>query len=111
MKKADEKFLIHGPAHGYYLTPRQIAEVLECSDRHVRDMIAGIREQIMKGRYSPYVLLDSGDIRVNIYAYYDFCKYRRLLADKNTSKVVPEFNPLEIAALCPVVERVIAVEV
>ena len=38
-------------------------------------------------------------------------KYRRLLNDKNACKVVPPFNPLELAALCPVVERVIAVDV
>ena len=46
-----------------------------------------------------------------IYAYYDYEKYRRLLNDKNACKVVPPFNPLELAALCPVVERVIAVDV
>lgn len=111
MKKVDEKFLIHGPGHGFYLTPKQIAEILGCSDRHVRNMVSGIREQIQKGRYSRYALLDSGDIRVNIYAYYDYDKYRRLLEDKNASKVVPEFNPMELAALCPVVERVIAIDV
>lgn len=111
MKKVDEKFLIHGPGRGFYLTPKQITEILGCSDRHVRNIIHGIREQIQKGRYSRYALLDSGDIRVNIYAYYDYDKYRRLLEDKNASKVVPEFNPMELAALCPVVERVIAIDV
>ena len=89
MKKVDEKFLIQGSGHGFYLTPKQLTEILGCSDRHVRNIIHGIREQIQKGRYSRYALLDSGDIRVNIYAYYDYDKYRRLLEDKNASKVSP----------------------
>ena len=111
MRKKKKKFLIYGPRHGFYLTPKQLTEVLGCSDRHIRSMINGIREQIQKGRYNRYAILDSGDIRVNIYAYYDYEKYRRLLNDKNACKVVPPFNPLELAALCPVVERVIAVDV
>ena len=111
MQKVDERFLIHGHTHGFYLTPRQITEILGCSDRHARTIIAGVREQITKGRYNRYAILDSGDIRVNIYAYYDYEKYRRLLNDKNACKVVPPFNPLELAAMCPVVERVIAVDV
>lgn len=111
MQKVDERFLIHCHTHGFYLTPRQLTEILSCSDRHARTIINGVREQITKGRYNRYAILDSGDIRVNIYAYYDYEKYRRLLNDKNASKVVPPFNPLEIAALCPVVERVIAVDV
>ena len=111
MQKVDERFLIHGHIHGFYLTPRQLTEILGCSDRHARTIINGVREQITKGRYNRYAILDSGDIRVNIYAYYDYEKYRRLLNDKNACKVVPPFNPLELAALCPVVERVIAVDV
>ena len=72
MQKVDERFLIHCHTHGFYLTPRQLTEILGCSDRHARTIIKGVREQITKGRYNRYAILDSGDIRVNIYAYYDY---------------------------------------
>ena len=41
MQKVDERFLIHGHIHGFYLTPRQITEILGCSDRHARTIING----------------------------------------------------------------------
>lgn len=44
MQKVDERFLIHGHIHGFYLTPRQLTEILGCSDRHARTIINGVRE-------------------------------------------------------------------
>lgn len=110
MKKLDEKILITGSRHGFFMNAKQISEMHGCSTRHVRNMIDGIKAQIQKGRYSRYAIIDSGETRVNIYVYYDYDKYRRLLNDANASKVVPDFNPAELAAICPMVERVIAVD-
>lgn len=61
-----------------------------------------IREQIKKGRYNRYSLLDYGKVRINYYVYYDYTKYRGMLKDKNLSKHVPPFEPREIAMITPV---------
>lgn len=61
-----------------------------------------IREQIKRGRYGRYAVLDDGKVRVNYFVYYDYTVYRAMLLDKNASKSAPLFDPKEIAEITPV---------
>lgn len=61
-----------------------------------------IREQIKRGRYGRYAVLDDGKVRVNYFVYYDYTVYREWLLDKNASKSAPLFDPKEIAEITPV---------
>lgn len=110
MKKLDEKLLIYADSHGFYLSAPQICDIMGCSNNYVYDKLNGIKEQIDKGRYNRYALLDGGQTKVNIYVFYDYLKYQKILNDKNASKYAPEFNPAEIAAMCPVAVREIVVD-
>jgi len=64
--------------------------------------VGEIKEQVKKGRYNRYSVIDDGKIRVNYFVYYDYCKYRTMLKDRNTAKHVPPFKPEEIAEITPV---------
>ena len=94
---------------GYYRTVKQLARENGCSEVHIRALLTGIRKQILKGRYSPYAVLDGGDIKINILVFYDYDKYRKMLDDPVQKKYVPKFNPNELAQICPVVERFVVV--
>lgn len=61
-----------------------------------------IEEQVKKGRYNRYAILNDGKVRVNYFVYYDYCVYRKMLQDKNAAKYVPPFEPRLIAEITPV---------
>lgn len=95
----------------YPLSVKQLAELTGDSPSTIRHRINGIREQIKKGRYNEYVLIDAKKgTRVNFYAYYDYDKFREALANRNTSKAVPPFDPERIAQICPVAQEVVFVD-
>ena len=49
-------------------------------------------------RYGDYAVMGEGALkRVNFLAFTDYWKWKKLLADKNGKKHVPEYNPREIA--------------
>ena len=56
-----------------------------------------IREEIKKGRYKSYAILEEGKIKVNKLVYCDYSTYRAQLKDKNLRKYVPAFNGSEVA--------------
>ena len=56
-----------------------------------------IREEINRGRYKPYAILEEGKIKVNKLVYCDYSTHRALLKDKNLRKTVPAFNGSEVA--------------
>ena len=56
-----------------------------------------IREEIKRGRYKPYAILEEGKIKVNKLVYCDYSTHRALLKDKNLRKTVPPFNGSEVA--------------
>ena len=56
-----------------------------------------IREEIRRGRYKPYAILEEGKIKVNKLVYCDYSTHRAKLKDKNLRKYVPEFNGSEVA--------------
>lgn len=63
--------------------------------------VVGIREQIKKGRYGRYALIDGGKIRVSYPVYYDYSLYRDMLENKNTAKMVPPFSANEVEDVSP----------
>lgn len=53
------------------------------------------------------VIEDEKTILINLYAFLDFMKYRKRLADKNLRKYVPEYDPNVWADACAYGKRVI----
>lgn len=95
----------------YPLTVKQLAELTGDCEKTIRSRIPGIREQIRKGRYNEYVLIEANKgTRINFYAYYDYDKFREALENRNTCKAVPPFDPERIAQICPVVQEVVFVD-
>jgi hypothetical protein len=93
------------------MTVKQLSKLTGDSTTTIRHRIPGIREQIRKGRYNEYVLIEAKKgTRINFYAYYDYEKYREALENRNTCKAVPPFDPERIAQVCPVVQEVIFVD-
>lgn len=107
MKKLDERMLISQNTKGFYLSVKQLQQMMDCSPRHLRSLIDGVREE--SDRYGRYAVLDGGDLRVNLFALIDYDKYRKQLSDRNARKAVPEFSAVEISRLCPVAEKVIVI--
>ena len=107
MKKIDEQLLISQNTKGFYLSVKQLQQMMECSPRHLRGLIDGIRKET--DRYGRYAVLDSGDLRVNIFALIDYDKYRKQPTDRNARKSVPEFSAVEISRICPVAEKIIVI--
>lgn len=56
-----------------------------------------IREEIKRGRYKPYAILEEGKIKVNKLVYCDYSTHRAQLKDKNLRKYVPDFNGSEVS--------------
>ena len=76
-----------------------ICQAFGLCTRTVQGRLQEIRKQI-PGRYSPYVLIEDGNILlISILAFLDWEKYRKSLMDKNMKKYVPPFRPEELAPL------------
>lgn len=83
---------------GYpYMRKKQLMEEFQVSRAFVDKKVRGIEREIESGRYNRYTLLDGA---INVYAFIDFWKYEKQLADRNARKYVPAFGPDEIAELC-----------
>ena len=97
---------------GYpYMSAKRLAEEFGCTTRTVFRRIEGIRQEIKKGRYNQYAILDGGgNPRVNTYVYIDYEKYWKSLQDRNASKYVPAFEPDKIAEICGFKQKVITQE-
>ncbi len=97
---------------GYpYMTIGKLADEFHCSVRTVGRRILGIQEEIKKGRYSPYSILEGdGHPLINTYVFMDYQKYQKPLKDRNARKYVPEFNPQELAKICGYCQREVMIE-
>lgn len=83
-----------------YMSKKALSEMTGISTRTIENKIKGIAKLSGKGkRYSEYAIIDDGIVMINVYAFFDYCKYRKQLEDKNMSKYVPKFVPAEIAQL------------
>lgn len=91
------------------LNAKQVKEVFgDCSTTFYQK-VREIRRQIESGRYSQYALVEEKGTKVNFYVYYDYSVHRKQLSDKNAAKYTPEFNPMEIAKIFPIVERTVVI--
>lgn len=78
-----------------YLCKRELAETLGISKATVQQRVG---EMESCGRYGPYAILRDGQIlQINVLAFVDWLKYRRLWQDKNLKKYVPDFVPQKVA--------------
>lgn len=72
----------------------QLCEALDCSKATVSRKMKGFREEVQKGRYGDYALVESGRIiRVSSIAFWDYLVYEERLKEKYLRKYVPPFNP------------------
>lgn len=76
-----------------FLTKAELAEKYGISKRTVETRIKGIIEQISKGRYNRYVIIEDSKLKINEYAFLDYCKYKKLLENPMLAKMVPPFEP------------------
>ena len=78
------------------MTVKGISEQFHISDRTARKHMKEIEEN--HERYGDYAVMGEGTLkRVNFLAFSDYWKWKKMLADKNARKHVPEYNPQEIA--------------
>lgn len=78
------------------MTVKGITEQFHISDRTARKHMKEIEAN--RERYGDYAVMGEGVLkRVNFLAFTDYWKWKKLLADKNGRKHVPEYNPQEIA--------------
>ena len=78
-----------------YMNKKRLAETFDISKATVQQRIG---EMESCGRYGPYAILRDGQIlQINVLAFVDWLKYRRLWQDKNLKKYVPEFVPQKVA--------------
>ena len=78
-----------------YLSKAELAQKLGCSKSTVNRRLDELDEQVQRGRYNEYTLLDGGGVTyVNYLALIDFLKYRKRLLD---GRRVPPYNPKKVA--------------
>ena len=95
----------------YPLTVKQLSELTGDSTKTIRSRISGIREQIRKGRYNEYALIEAKKgTRIIFYVYYDYDKFLEALENRNTCKADPPCDPERIAQICPVTQEVVFVD-
>ena len=69
-----------------------------------------IREEIRRGRYKPYAILEEGKIKVNKFVYCDYSTHRAKLKDENLRKYVPPFNGSDVALYTTEQKEIVVLE-
>lgn len=78
------------------MSVKDVCEQFGISDRTARKHMKEIEQN--RDRYGDYAVMGEGALkRVNFLAFTDYWKFRKMLADRNTRKHVPEYNPQEVA--------------
>lgn len=78
------------------MSVKGICEQFHISDRTARKYMKEIETN--RDRYGEFAIMGEGPLkRVNYMAFTDYWKFKKMLADKNARKHVPEYNPQEIA--------------
>lgn len=75
-----------------YSTKAELSRCFGVSVPTVYKRVAGIEEEIKKGRYNRYAIADN---LVSIPVFLDYAKYHKRLNDKNLRKTVPPFDEFE----------------
>lgn len=93
-----------------YMPIKRMGKEFSMSNTTINRRLDGIRREIERGRYSPYSILDSGSILVNIYVFIDYLKYRKVLESETMRKHVPAFKPDEIMKICGYSQKIVQKE-
>lgn len=64
--------------------------------------VRGIKEQVKKGRYNRYSVIEDSRTAVNYFVYWDYSVYRKRLENEFECKRVPPFDINLIAEITPV---------
>ena len=75
-----------------YMTKAELARCFGISPPTVYKRVAGIEEEIKRGRYNRYAIADG---LISIAVFVDYEKYHKRLNDKNMRKTVPPFSMFE----------------
>lgn len=78
-----------------YANKAEIGRCFGISQPTVYHRVAGIEEEIKKGRYNRYAIADN---LISIAVFADYSKYHKRLNDRNLRKTVPPFNMAEALA-------------
>ena len=80
---------------GYpYMHKEQLAKEFNISMGTVHNRMKEIQEEIKKGRYNDYAVIQDGKlVLVNVLVFIDYLTYRRQLLDRNARKYTPAFQP------------------
>lgn len=88
-----------------YMRPGQVAEELQMNRKTVLERRKELEKETERYGLTA-VIEDEKTILINLYAFLDFMKYRKRLADKNMRKYVPEYDPNVWADACAYGKRV-----
>lgn len=77
------------------LSVPELATQFGVAEKTVRNILGEMRGMDRYGKYS--VMAAGKRLRCNVLAFTDYWNYRDWLADKNASKNVPPYDPLEVA--------------
>lgn len=75
-----------------YVNKAELSRCFGVSPPTVYRRVAGIEEEIKKGRYNRYAIADG---LVSVAVFVDYTKYQKRLNDRNLRKTVPPFNMQE----------------
>lgn len=76
-----------------YKTKKELAEEYGMCTRTVDIRVKGIQEEMKRGRYNRYAIIEDSKIKINEYVFLDYCKYRKFLGNPSLRKTVPNFSP------------------
>ena len=93
-----------------FMTAKQLSEYEEMSESYYRKIFTEISEQIVSGRYPNSALSEDSPRSVNYYVYRDYMANRKRLKDRALRKYVEDFNPQEVARICPILKEIIVLQ-
>lgn len=103
----EDIILITIRGHQPYMSQGQLAEEFSKTKRTIANRLAGMREEIQKGRYPECAIADD---RINYFAFLDYITYYKRLQDKNMRKAVPAFDPSKYMEISGFQQRIMKLE-
>lgn len=93
-----------------FMTAKQLSEYEGLTEGYYRKIFSEVSEQIVSGRYPEAALTDSAPRSINYYVYRDYMANRKRLRDRALRKYVEDFNPQEVARICPILKEIIILQ-
>lgn len=93
-----------------FMTAKQLSEYEGLTEGYYRKIFSEVSEQIVSGRYPEAALTDSAPRSINYYVYRDYMTNRKRLKDRALRKYVEDFDPAEIARICPILKEIIVLQ-